>query len=203
MNRWYLVIFLFCFFLKGEHVANSLIGVKDTEQTKKLPGLNKGTNNSSNKNNKNSNSVFDADLKKSKTNNNVKNNNGIVKTGIKPADVPDFPQYDQEEYKMLFDDGFENVVDDKFQFGEEWDIFVNQGVSNEINKKYIAGNDEEYTQMDAVEAEKKTFIDRSLIDKDNISTYRTRIMAYLNLNQMIFDDVFRTPYGYYLDAVVK
>lgn len=136
--------------------------------------------------------------------NNAKSKNEISKNEIAISNVLDFPNDDEEEYKMLFDDGFANIVDDSFQTGEEWDIFVNQTTGNEINHKYIAGNSDEYTQMDAVEAEKKTIIDHSLVNKDNISTYRTRIMAYVSLDQMVFDDLFKTaPYGYYVDAVAK
>ena len=130
--------------------------------------------------------------------------NKMIQSGEKPADLPDFPQVGVEEYKMLFDDGFSNVVESEFQTGEEWDIFVNQNYGNEITKKYIAGNDEEYTQMDVLQAEKKAVIDKSLVDKSNITTHRTRVMAYLTLDQMLFDDLLgSSPYGYYVNSSIK
>ena len=143
--------------------------------------------------------------KNNKKNNNQKNDNQDITTMQKPSNVPDFPKDDGvEEYKMLFNDGFSNIVEDTFQTGEEWDVFINQTAGNQINELYIAGNDEEYTQMDALTAEKKAVIDHSLVDKNNITTHRTRIMAYLTLDQMLFNDLFGAkPHGYYVTAMTK
>ena len=143
--------------------------------------------------------------KNNKKNNNQKNDNQNITTMQKPSNVPDFPKDDGvEEYKMLFNDGFSNIVEDTFQTGEEWDVFINQTAGNQINELYIAGNDEEYTQMDALTAEKKAVIDHSLVDKNNITTHRTRIMAYLTLDQMLFNDLFGSkPHGYYVTAMTK
>ena len=177
-----LLTIIICFLaLSHEQFAYSLVGVEGNTQSPNLP-----------KNNKKS------------VKNNTKNKKDMSENEVVTTDMLNFPNDDEEEYKMLFDDGFANIVDDSFQTGEEWDVFVNQSDNNEINRKYIAGNSDDYTQMDAIEAEKKTIIDQSLVNKDNISTYRTRIMAYVSLDQMIFDDLFRTaPYGYYVDAIAN
>ena len=138
------------------------------------------------------------------TQKNKKNKNNMLQTGARPSNIPDFPQIDIDEYKMLFDDGFSNIADEMFQTGEEWDIFITQTAGNDINKKYIAGNNDEYTQMDALEAEKKTIADKSQINKENITTHRTRIMAYSTLDQLLFDDIFGAlPYGYYITVMNK
>ena len=177
----YLKLFLvfFCLLINS-HAANSLVGVEGGNT------LNLPTNTKASKNKTNDNS------------------DKIIKTGPKPINIPDFPQDENEDYKMLFDDGFSNVVKNDFQTGEKWDIFVNQAFGNEINNNYIDDNDDDFTQMEALEAEKKTIIDHDLIDKDNITTHRTRIMAYLTLDQILYNDLFGTPdFGYYVDAVAK
>ncbi len=126
----------------------------------------------------------------------------IVKSQ-KDSDIPDFPQEDLERYNMLFNDGFANTVDSMFEDGKEWDIFVDQTTLNEINKQYIAGNDDIITQMDVIKAEKKTNFDGNIIDKNNITTHRTRIMAYLTLDQMLLADIFgSSPDGYYINAII-
>jgi hypothetical protein len=179
--RFLLLTILFCFLINSSSVY-SLVGVDSNSNVNLPTNIKKTVNNKQNNN----------------------SNDSILKTGPKPANIPDFPQDEKEEYKMLFDDGFANIVGDDFQTGEEWDVFVNQTTGNEINNKYIAGNDDNFNQMDALEAEKKTIVDQSLVDKNNITTHRTRVMAYLTLEQMLFDDLFSSvPYGYYVNAIAK
>ena len=177
-----LLTIIICFLAFGYgQLAYSLVGIEGSTSSLNLPKSNKKS-----------------------VKNNTNSDGKITKNEVVTSDILNFPSDDEEEYKMLFDDGFANIVDDSFQTGEEWDVFVNQSAGDEINRKYIAGNSDDYTQMDAIEAEKKTIIDHSLVNKDNISTYRTRIMAYVSLDQMVFDDLFRTaPYGYYVDAIAK
>ena len=174
--------FFFAFFQHNFNDAFSLVGVKEAKDNSKK----KGKNSSGNAN------------KKKKT------TDKTLRTGEKDDDIPDFPSDGVEEYKMLFDDGFSNVVDDEFQTGESFDVFVDAIASNNINKTYMTGNEEFITQMDVVEAEKKTLIDNNSIDKSNITTHRTRIMAYLTLEQMLYADMFGLqPHGYYVNAVQK
>ena len=184
-------MFLMMFYYNN---AISLVGVEGVSTSPNLP-----TNVPKPEPKKNSSKKDKTNQKNTKT-----GSNKMIQSGEKPADLPDFPQVGVEEYKMLFDDGFSNVVESEFQTGEEWDIFVNQNYGNEINKKYAAGNDDEYTQMDVLQAEKKAVIDKSLVDKSNITTHRTRIMAYLTLDQMLFDDLLgSSPYGYYVNSSIK
>ncbi|GEM_PF-6016173 len=133
-----------------------------------------------------------------------KKNSSGLRTGERTDDIPEFPKDGVEEYKMLFDDGFSNVVGDDFQSGESFDIFIDQQASNDINRNYFTGNDEFISQMDVVEAEKKTMIDNNSIDINNVTTHRTRVMAYLTLEQMLYADIFAMePHGYYVNAVQK
>ena len=139
-----------------------------------------------------------------KSQQNKSSKKGPLRTGERTDDIPEFPKDGIEEYKMLFDDGFSNIVDNDFQSGESFDVFVNTQGSNEINRNYYAGNDEFISQMDVVEAEKKTMIDNNSIDLNNVTTYRTRVMAYLTLEQMLYSDMFAMkPHGYYVNAVQK
>ena len=140
---------------------------------------------------------------KKETKQRSKNTSGL-RTGNRTDDIPEFPKDGVEEYKMLFDDGFSNVIDNEFQGGESFDVFVDRPASNDINKNYFAGNDEFISQMDVIEAEKKTMIDNNSIDVNNVTTYRTRVMAYLTLEQMLYADMFSMkPHGYYINAVQK
>ena len=145
-----------------------------------------------------------------KTNQNINNQNNIneqnklVKHGDKPAEFPDFPEDDKTSYKMLFDNGFANVVSEGFEGGKKWDIFVNQDISNEINRRYMTGNYEEINEMDVIEAEKKTIFDNKKTSEEDLKTYRTRILAYLTEEQMILPDVFlNSEDGFYLNAVLN
>lgn len=138
------------------------------------------------------------------SNTNKKQANKLLQTGKKPDNIPEFPNDGEKEYKMLFDEGFSNVVDDSFQDGEEWDIFINQESSNELNKKYISGNNNEITQMEVIDAEEKTIVDKIILDKGNINTHRRRVMAYLTLDHMLFADILdQNPHGYYVNAMNK
>ena len=186
---------LFLFFLSSisNNNVHALVGVENSKPSPNLPNNVPQPTKSKVNNNK-----------QQKKQSSTTQSNNIVKTGAKPSDVPDFPQVGVEGYKMLFDDGFSNIVEDEFQIGEEWDVFINPTAGREIYSNYIAGNDEEYTQMDALQAEKRAVIDGNTINKDNITTHRTRIMAYLTLDQMLFDDLFGVaPHGYYVTAVTK
>lgn len=127
----------------------------------------------------------------------------IVKSQ-KDDSIPDFPQEDVEKYNMLFDDGFANIIDPMFEGGKEWDTFADQKVLDNINRQYMAGNDEFITQMDVIEAEKKTNFDENVANINNITTHRTRIMAYLTIDQMLLADIFNlAPHGYYISTIVS
>ena len=193
-------VFVICFTLTVlfQYSAYSLVGVENAKSSN-LPGQ---KNNNKNTNKSNGNKTTQNKNNNSRQQQQNNNNNGVL-SGEKPDDVPDWPD-DEEEYQMLFDDGFSNFVDESFQGGEEFDVFVNQNVLNKINNEYIAGNDEEITQMKAMTAEKKTMDNQISIDKNNITTHRTRIMAYLTLDQMLFADFFgEAPHGYYVNAMNK
>ena len=196
------VIFVAYFaFLQKDLVA--LVGLDNDGGSGNIPGSNIATKNKP-KLNKSEDTNKKTKGKNNKNNKDKKqeNNKGVI-TGAKPSNVPDFPD-DEDEYKMLFDDGFSNVVENVYQTGEEFDVFVNQNEANNINKKYFSGNDNDITQMDAINAEKKTMVEQNFIDKNNVKTHRTRVMAYLTLDQMLFADLFgQTPHGYYVNAVNK
>lgn len=203
------IILIFCFiFAKTGNNSHSLVGVDGSKQgslpmsnTIEKPKINSKKENNkksipSNEKNKNNN-------KDGKNKQQTTRKSGIIQ-GDKPDDVPDFPQDSVEDYKSLFDDGFSNTVLDYYQEGEDFDVFVNQEYSNQINNDYISGNDDDITQMEVIEAEKKTTIDDIDIDKNNITTQRTRVMAYLTLDQMLFADIFgKAPHGYYVNAMYK
>ena len=182
-----LVAFVLCLFFGNS--SYSLVGVEEAKKSSLK--IDKKDNKKRGKNSK--------DDKKTKS----KNVSGL-RTGERTDDIPEFPKDGVEEYKMLFDDGFSNVVDDEFQSGESFDVFVDRSASNDINRNHFAGNDEFISQMDVVEAEKKTMIDNNSIDINKVTTYRTRVMAYLTLEQMLYADMFSMkPHGYYVNAVPK
>lgn len=127
-------------------------------------------------------------------------NNKVV--SVKPTNMPDFPNEDEKQYQKLFDDTFTNVVDKDFIIGEENDIFISPKTANKYNKQYINGNNDILTQIDVIDAEKKTQENGNSIDKDKVNTTRTRVAAYLTLNQMLLDDMFDNKIdAYYVDFV--
>ena len=84
------------------------------------------------------------------------------------------------------------------------DIFINQDNSNKIIKQYKRGNNNEITQLDAVEAEKQTIFDNIANEDKVIETHRTRVMAYLTIEQMLFADISDLmPHGYYINTMKK
>ena len=197
MAKHIFITFLFLFIL-GNFVVTKNVMALVMDNVEKLDGKTKITK--ADNNVKTTGNQDHANGQKEK----AKPQNGVI-SGEKPANIPDFPSDETEiEVQTLFDDGFSNYVDPMFQSGEKWDIFVDQIASNEINRRYKTGNDEVVTQMDAIEAEKNTSSDDDGIDKDQIATSRTRIMAYLTLEQMLFADMFGVaPHGYYVNVVSK
>ena len=139
-----------------------------------------------------------------KNNNKSKKTNSVVRTGDDTKGIPEFPNEKEVYYEKLFDDGFTNSVESYPVIGEYGDNFVSELTSKQINKKYIAGNDNNISQMDALEAEKQGFIEGVKIDRDMVSTERTRIMAYLTQNQIAMDELFeQQPHTYYLSEITN
>ena len=135
---------------------------------------------------------------------NKKTSKGAVRTGDDTEGIPDFPNEKEVYYEQLFDDGFTNNVESYPVMSEYGDNFIGNNASRKLNKMYIAGNDNNISQMDAIEAEKVNFVDGVKIDKDLVGTERTRVMAYLTQNQMIIDEFFETPrHSYFLSAITN
>lgn len=135
---------------------------------------------------------------------NKKTPKGSVRTGDDTEGIPDFPNEKEVYYEQLFDDGFTNNVESYPMMSEYGDKFIGNIASKKLNKTYIAGNDDNLSQMDAIEAEKVNFVDGVKIDKDLVGTERTRVMAYLTQNQMIIDEFFETPrHSYFLSAITN
>ena len=135
---------------------------------------------------------------------NKKTPKGSVRTGNDTEGIPDFPNEKEVYYEQLFDDGFTNNVESYPMMSEYGDRFIGNIASKKLNKTYIAGNDDNLSQMDAIEAEKVNFVDGVKIDKDLVGTERTRVMAYLTQNQMIIDEFFETPrHSYFLSAITN
>ena len=135
---------------------------------------------------------------------NKKTPKGAVRTGDDTEGIPDFPNEKEVYYEQLFDDGFTNNVESYPMMSEYGDRFIGNIASKKLNKTYIAGNDDNLSQMDAIEAEKVNFVDGVKIDKDLVGTERTRVMAYLTQNQMIIDEFFETPrHSYFLSAITN
>ena len=121
---------------------------------------------------------------------------------VKPDSMPNFPNEDEKQYQKLFDDTFTNVVEKDFIIGEENDIFISPKTANRYNKKYVNGNNDVLTQIDVIDAEKRTQENGNSIDKDKVNTTRTRVVAHLTLNQMLLDDMFNGQVdAYYVDFV--
>ena len=128
----------------------------------------------------------------------------LIRTGDDTDGIPDFPNEKEVYYEQLFDDGFTNNVESYPVMSEYGDNFIGNNASKKLNKMYIAGNDNNISQMDAIEAEKVNFVDGVKIDKDLVGTERTRVMAYLTQNQMIIDEFFETPrHSYFLSAITN
>lgn len=133
-----------------------------------------------------------------------KNKKNQLITNEKTDDIPDWPQDDIESYKLLFDDGFSNVVNNIVNEGEQQDIFINQDNLNKIIKQYKRGNNDDITQLDVIEAEKQTIFDYQKDEDKIVGTYRTRVMAYLTIEQMLFADISDLmPHGYYINTMKK
>ena len=156
----------------------------------------------------NSNISFSAQKQIDKTNNKQTKNKKTLKNSVRTGDdmegIPEFPNEKEVYYEQLFDDGFTNSVESYPIISDYGDNFVGNLTSKKINKKYIAGNENNISQMDAVEAEKVNFVDGVKIDKDLVSTERTRVMAYLTQNQIIMDEMFEVqPHTYFLSEITN
>ena len=137
--------------------------------------------------------------KRSKNGDKKKNKNVV---SVKPDNMPDFPNDEEKQYQKLFDDTFTNVVEKDFILGEENDIFINPKTAKKYNKKYMNGNNDILTQIDVIDAERRTQENGNNIDKDKVNTTRTRVVAPLTLNQMLLDDMFGNGIdAYYIDFV--
>ena len=131
------------------------------------------------------------DEAKHKKNSN-KQQQGLITGANKPEWIPDAPNENEIVYKMLFDDGFANIVEDYAEMGEYGDNDIDPIDLRSFNRMYKAGNDETNSQMEAMEAEKKT-IAGEMIDKELVDTERTRVLAYLTTDQIDMAGLFNIP----------
>ena len=152
----------------------------------------------------NNNFAFSAQKQTNKQTKAKKTSKNAVRTGDDMEGIPEFPNEKEVYYEQLFDDGFTNNVESYPVMSEYGDNFVGSLTSKKINKKYIAGNENNISQMDAVEAEKVNFVDGVKIDRDLVATERTRVMAYLTQNQIIMDELFESkPHTYFLSEITN
>ena len=121
----------------------------------------------------------------------------------RPNNVPPFPDDNSKLEIKLADNGFTNNIHPMYDITDKNDIFVDTHGLYAMNNRYIAGNEDDITQMDAIMAEKGEVMEyHGHKREDNQVTHRTRVLAYLTKDQVAFGPVFsESPHGYYYNAV--
>ena len=121
----------------------------------------------------------------------------------RPNNVPPFPDDNDKLEIKLSDDGFTNNIRQMYDIADKNDVFVDTRELYSMNNRYIAGNDDDITQVDAILAEKGDVMEYHGHKRDNLqTTHRTRVLAYLTKDQVAFGPVFsESPHGYYYNAV--
>jgi hypothetical protein len=121
----------------------------------------------------------------------------------RPNNVPPFPDDNSKLEIKLADNGFTNNIRPMYDIADKNDIFVDTHGLYAMNNRYIAGNEDDITQMDAIMAEKGEVMEyHGHKREDNQVTHRTRVLAYLTKDQVAFGPVFgESPHGYYYNAV--
>ena len=121
----------------------------------------------------------------------------------RPNNVPPFPDDNSKLEIKLADNGFTNNIHPMYDIADKNDIFVDTHGLYAMNNRYIAGNEDDITQMDAIMAEKGDVMEyHGHKREDNQVTHRTRVLAYLTKDQVAFGPVFsESPHGYYYNAV--
>ena len=119
----------------------------------------------------------------------------------KPEKMPNFPD-GKQEYKSLFDNEFTNVIDKNYIVPDNKDIFISQHQMHDYDRIYKHGSDYDVNQIDVIEAEKNTQVDKNDLDEYKIGTHRTRVLAFLTQDQILLSDMFDSqPDAYYIDLV--
>lgn len=125
------------------------------------------------------------------------------KLAPRPNWIPPFPDDNSKLEIKLADNGFTNNIHPMYDIADKNDIFVDTHGLYAMNNRYIAGNEDDITQMDAIMAEKGEVMEyHGHKREDNQVTHRTRVLAYLTKDQVAFGPVFsESPHGYYYNAV--
>lgn len=121
----------------------------------------------------------------------------------RPNSVPPFPDDNSKLEIKLADDGFTNNIHPMYDIADKNDIFVDTHGLYAMNNRYIAGNEDDITQVDAMLAEKGEVMEYHGHKREDMQvTHRTRVLAYLTKDQVAFGQVFsESPHGYYYNAV--
>lgn len=121
----------------------------------------------------------------------------------RPNGVPPFPDDNSKLEIKLSDNGFTNNIRPMYDIANKSDVFVDTHKLYAMNNKYIAGNEDDITQMDTILAEKGEVMEYHGHKRENMQvTHRTRVLAYLTKDQVAFGSVFsESPHGYYYNAV--
>ncbi len=121
----------------------------------------------------------------------------------RPNNIPPFPEDNEKVEIKLSDDGFTNNIHPMYDIADKNDIFVDTHGLYAMNSRYIAGNEDDITQVDVMMAEKGDVMEyHGHKREDNQVTHRTRVLAYLTKDQVAFGQVFsESPHGYYYNAV--
>lgn len=121
----------------------------------------------------------------------------------RPKGMPPFPDDNSKMEIKLADNGFTNNIHPMYDIADKNDIFVDTYGLYAMNNRYIAGNEDDITQIDAMMAEKGEVMEYNGHKReDNQVTHRTRVLAYLTKDQVAFGPVFsESPHGYYYNAI--
>ena len=121
----------------------------------------------------------------------------------RPNNVPPFPEDNSKLEIKLADNGFTNNIHPMYDIADKNDIFVDTRELYAMNNRYIAGNEDDITQIDAMMAEKGDVMEYHGHKREDMQvTHRTRVLAYLTKDQVTFGPVFsESPHGYYYNAV--
>ena len=121
----------------------------------------------------------------------------------RPNNVPPFPDDNSKLEIKLADNGFTNNIHPMYDIADKNDIFVDTHGLYAMNSRYIAGNEDDITQVDAMMAEKGDVMEYHGHKREDLqTTHRTRVLAYLTKDQVAFGPVFsESPHGYYYNAV--
>lgn len=121
----------------------------------------------------------------------------------RPNGIPPFPDDNSKLEIKLSDNGFTNNIHQMYDIADKNDVFVDTHGLYAMNNRYIAGNEDDITQIDAMMAEKGEVMEyHGHKREDTQVTHRTRVLAYLTKDQVAFGPVFsESPHGYYYNAV--